>query len=479
MVEPDDETVARATLTFCLDAANALMFALIKGCGSALAALQRIDDCAPHASARASTQAHTRIEHDFAVGIARWGRRLDARGMKVFHHELASWHQRLALLPSRNIRDLSDWFTVGGTQWIIAPHHPAWPQQLNDLSIRKDWATPLCLWGKGDPMALVSCAKPIAIVGSRGINDYGRYVAHTVAQHAAADGHLVISGGAMGADAAAHWGALSAADMLGSGHAGRTVAVFAGGLNHIGPQRNQDLFDRIEASRGALISELCPGTIPEARRFLLRNRIIAALSSTVVVAQARLRSGALSTANWAAELQREVYAAPGDINVPDNSGCNLLIHDNKAVILRSATHIDQLCHDPHQPTLAVQLVSNASAELTSQENPTQKGSSDNDVTTNNPPTHDTANQRAEITPDSTRQALLALIRRCKRKRLPTTPQSLADLLAQERTAVAQDAQTAADSLLAEVTAGLGLLELEGVIIMRNGSAVIASNPAGT
>ena len=106
----------------------------------------------------------------------------------------------------------------------------------------------------------------------------------------------------MGTDAAAHWGALNALHGRKPGCVGRTVAVFAGGLNHMGPARNRTLFERIESQGGALISELCPGTIPEARRFLLRNRIIAALSSTLVVAQARLRSGALNTAGWACEL---------------------------------------------------------------------------------------------------------------------------------------------------------------------------------
>lgn len=124
----------------------------------------------------------------------------------------------------------------------------------------------------------------------------------------------------MGTDAAAHWGALNALHGRMPANVGRTVAVFAGGLNHIGPMRNRTLFERIEAQGGALISELCPGTIPEARRFLLRNRIIAAMSSTLIVTQARLRSGALNTAGWACELLREVYAVPGDINQPCNAG---------------------------------------------------------------------------------------------------------------------------------------------------------------
>ena len=91
----------------------------------------------------------------------------------------------------------------------------------------------------------------------------------------------------MGADAAAHRGALDAMRAYGIGRAGRTVAVFAGGLNHIGPKSNERLFETIISHSGALISELCPGTAPEARRFLIRNRLIAALSSSLIVAQAR------------------------------------------------------------------------------------------------------------------------------------------------------------------------------------------------
>lgn len=130
---------------------------------------------------------------------------------------------------------------------------------------------------------------------------------------------------------------------------GKTVAVFAGGLNHIGPMRNRTLFERIEAQGGALISELCPGTIPEARRFLLRNRIIAPMSSTLIVTQARLRSGALNTAGWACELLREVYAVPGDINQPCNAGCNKMIGDHRAMILCAATSTEDICHERHKP----------------------------------------------------------------------------------------------------------------------------------
>lgn len=195
----------------------------------------------------------------------------------------------------------------------------------------------------------MSCPEPVGIVGSRGVSDYGRQSAHELALRMARAGHLVVSGGALGTDAAAHWGAVKAMDEMSAALAGRTVAVFAGGLNHIGPKSNQNLFEQIESHSGALISELCPGTVPEARRFLLRNRLIAALSSTLIVAQARARSGALNTAGWANELNRNLFAVPGDITMPHNTGCNRLIQDGRATIICSLAEIDELCHSAHRP----------------------------------------------------------------------------------------------------------------------------------
>ena len=127
-----------------------------------------------------------------------------------------------AALPSTDPEELKTWFTANGTQWIVAPHHPYWPSQLADLTIHTDWAAPLCLWGKGDPQALVSCSEPVGVVGSRGVSEYGRQSAHELAKQAARAGHLIVSGGALGTDAAAHWGAIQAMDEIGTPHAGRT-----------------------------------------------------------------------------------------------------------------------------------------------------------------------------------------------------------------------------------------------------------------
>ena len=94
-----------------------------------------------------------------------------------------------------------------------------------------------------------------------------------------------------------------------------------------------------------------PSTIPEPRRFLLRNRLIAALAYSVVVAQARLRSGALNTAGWANEMNRRLFAVPGEITTPAHAGCNRLIADQQASLLSSTSDIEQLCHETHAPSI--------------------------------------------------------------------------------------------------------------------------------
>ncbi|WP_314688274.1 DNA-processing protein DprA [uncultured Bifidobacterium sp.] len=363
----DDETLSRATLCRCADGPDALLQALVLGMGTAdetLACLADLDVPAGAdatggriAGARASGLTTTvptttsgdgldRLEDAFTTGVRRWGGRMDPRGLAAFHRALARWRTVLESLPHGDRGELARLLTDDGRQWIVAPHHALWPHRLDDLSLKRDWATPLCLWGQGDPRILVACESPVAIVGSRGCDDYGRRTASRLAERLAGDGHVIISGGAMGTDAAAHWGSLRSRGSA----SGTTIAVIAGGLDHAGPRTNMALFTRIVGSSGALVSELPPGTIPLARRFLLRNRIIAALAGTVIVAQARLRSGALNTAGWGAELGRVVYAVPGRIDSPNNAGCNRLIRDGAAILLDSLDAVDEPCGHGRHPS---------------------------------------------------------------------------------------------------------------------------------
>ena len=194
---------------------------------------------------------------------------------------------------------------------------PAYPERIAALLD----AAPL-LGVRGDPGAL---AGPFAaLVGARKATAYGLGVAARLARELAACGVGVVSGLALGIDAAAHRGALEAG--------GRTVAVLGCGPDRVYPARHERLAAEI-AARGALLSELPPGAPPLAYHFPLRNRLISALAEAVVVVEARARSGSLITAEHAAEQGREVLAVPGPVDAPESEGPNRLLRDGAAPVL--------------------------------------------------------------------------------------------------------------------------------------------------
>jgi len=156
----------------------------------------------------------------------------------------------------------------------------------------------------------------VAIVGTRRVTAYGRQVAEDIAGSLARNGLTIISGLARGVDSIAHQAALDAG--------GRTIAVLGSGLDRIYPPENRSLAEQIKAN-GALISEYSPSTPPEASNFPQRNRLISGLSLAVIVVEAGTKSGALITANFAADQGREVFAVPGNITSPASKGTNRLI----------------------------------------------------------------------------------------------------------------------------------------------------------
>jgi DNA processing protein len=141
-----------------------------------------------------------------------------------------------------------------------------------------------------------------------------------------------VSGGAYGIDAAAHRGALA-------GQAAPTVAVLACGVDVAYPRGNERLLDGI-AQRGLVVSELPPGSTPTRARFLVRNRIIAALTLGTVVVEAAARSGSLATADRARELGRHLMAVPGPVTSALSTGCHALLRDGATCVTRAEEVLD-------------------------------------------------------------------------------------------------------------------------------------------
>lgn len=171
--------------------------------------------------------------------------------------------------------------------------------------------------------------KAVAIIGSRRMTDYGKKMAARFARELAKNNVTIISGLARGIDTIAHKAALSAG--------GRTIAVLGCGLNIIYPSENKALAERVKKN-GVLISEFPLGTKPLGKNFLTRNRIISGLSLAVLVVEGARRSGTLSTASWAANQGREVFAIPGPIDSP-LSAAPLYLIENGAQIAQNPKEI--------------------------------------------------------------------------------------------------------------------------------------------
>ncbi len=196
----------------------------------------------------------------------------------------------------------------------------AYPGPLKEIS-----DAPPILWAQGDVGLL---ARPmIALVGARSASSLGLRMARRLGETLGAAGLVVVSGLARGVDAEAHQAA------LGTG----TVAVQAGGVDHIYPAENAGLAAEI-LTRGCRVSEQLMGMEPQTRHFPMRNRIISGLARGVVVVEAAAKSGSLITAEAALEQGREVFAVPGHPFDVRAAGCNRLIRDG-AVLVRSAQDI--------------------------------------------------------------------------------------------------------------------------------------------
>jgi len=289
-----EENYARAALTYLVEPADRRLARLLREHGAART-LDAIKSGRPLGSGPRSQWAH----------LDRWRVRLP---------DLPRPEQLLAFRES-GIR-------------LICPGDPEWPGQLADLGDDEPYA----LWLRGSADLRFSCLRSLAIVGARAATAYGSYISAEFAASVAARGWAVVSGGAFGVDAAAHRGALSAD--------GVTVAVLACGVDVPYPSAHADLLDAI-AAQGVLVSEWPPGRHVSRLRFLVRNRVIAALATGTLVVEASQRSGAINTARHARDLHRRLMAVPGPVTSDLSAGCHHILREWQGVLVTSAAEVTE------------------------------------------------------------------------------------------------------------------------------------------
>ncbi|GAA2860298.1 hypothetical protein GCM10010517_18920 [Streptosporangium fragile] len=271
----------------------------------------------------------------------------DARLAARLDRMIASWAARLETADAG--RDLADGERVGAR--LVIPGDPEWPTQLDDLGD----ARPYALWLHGDADLRFSCLRSVAVVGSRAATPYGTHMATEFGTGLGERGWGVVSGGAYGIDGAAHRGALACE--------APTVVVLACGADIAYPGAHQQLFAAVR-SQGVLVSECPMGAHPTRPRFLVRNRLIAALSRGTVVIEAALRSGALNTAGHAVALNRHLAAVPGPVTSETSAGCHRLIREGRATCVTTPEEMidlvgamgEDLAPEPRGPVLPRDLL---------------------------------------------------------------------------------------------------------------------------
>ncbi|MDQ4072508.1 MAG: DNA-processing protein DprA, partial [Actinomycetota bacterium] len=215
-------------------------------------------------------------------------------------------------------------------QGAACRHAGPYPRSLLALA---DAPPVLYFSGEGGALTELLAAPVVTLVGTRSPSRYAVEVAHELGRALAVAGVTVVSGLALGVDAAVHRGALAGG--------GRALAVLAGGADVPYPKTNRALYDRV-VQAGAVVSELPPGQLPHRWSFPARNRIMAGLASLTVVVEAAESSGTLITAEFAAQLGREVGAVPGQVTSRRAAGSNRLLREGAAVIRSAEDALDEL-----------------------------------------------------------------------------------------------------------------------------------------
>ncbi len=249
--------------------------------------------------------------------------------------------EKPATLSALGLRDTSI-SAIQNPDWNIIDQDLRWLEQAdNHALLFSDPDYPEQLKEIPDPPPIIfvrGCIEilshpQIAIVGSRNPSSLGSQTAMDFAKSLASNGFTITSGLALGIDAASHQGALNA-----NGH---TIAVAGTGLDRVYPARHKKLATQI-LDRGAIISELPPGTVAKANNFPRRNRIISGLCMGLLVVEAAKQSGSLISARLALEQNREVFAIPGSIHNPLARGCHALIREGAKLVEKSQDILEEL-----------------------------------------------------------------------------------------------------------------------------------------
>lgn len=273
-----------------------------------------------------------------------------AASREALHAIVGKWADTLLDTDTAQAVDAAQAWADQAGQHILTLADPNYPASLLEIP-----DPPSLLYVRGNPALLHQPG--LAIVGSRNATPAGVKTAENFAKTLAEAGLSIVSGLALGIDAAAHRGALAAA--------GSTVAVIGTGPDRLYPARNRELALSI-VEHGAIVSEFPLGTLALAHNFPRRNRIIAGLARGVLVVEAATESGSLITARLAGEQGREVFAIPGSIHSPVARGCHQLIKQGAKLVETAADVLEELGEIP--PSLPIQPAL-TSATAVSAENP--------------------------------------------------------------------------------------------------------------
>ncbi len=236
-----------------------------------------------------------------------------------------------SILKTRTIINLEEEFLKLEKEGIeiLTIEDPGYPKSLKQIH-----DPPVVLYTRGKIENTDDFA--IGVVGSRKTTSYGKIVTQEIVRELATNGLTIVSGLAMGIDTEAHTAALQ--------NKGRTIAVLGSGLdwNHIYPQMNKKLVERIIEDNGAVISEFPYGTVPNKFNFPRRNRVVSGLSKGILVIEASEKSGSLITANYALNQNREIFAIPGDIFKTSYAGTNNLIKKGAKLVTTANDILEEL-----------------------------------------------------------------------------------------------------------------------------------------